>query len=54
MMPRSVVTTEEFQNSPFFWAMSEHVPFRRFRLGEGAVTPDFPIFEQLRSEGVTD
>ena len=54
MMPRSVVTTEEFQNSPFFWAMSEHVPFRQFRFGEGAVTPDFLIFERLRSEGVTD
>ena len=54
MMPRSAVTTEEFQNSPFFWAMSEHVPFRRFRLGEGAVTPGFLIFERLRSEGVTD
>lgn len=54
MMPRSVVTTEDFQDAPFFWAMSNHVPFAQFALGDGPADPEFPIFERLRAEGVTD
>jgi adenylate cyclase len=54
MMPRNVVTTETFQKSPFFWAMSNRIVFHRFTLGAGLVTPEFPIFERLRDEGVTD
>lgn len=54
MMPRSVVTTKAFQEAPFFWAISRNVRFKRFALGAGSVEPEFPIFDRLRSEGVTD
>jgi len=54
MMPRSVVTTEGFQEAPFFWTISNHNPFHRFPIGDGPVTPEFPIFEHLRNDGVTD
>ena len=52
--PRRLVTSEVFQNSPFFWAASNRVAFHRFELGAGPVDPEFPIFERLRSDGVTD
>ena len=54
MMPRSVITTADFQNSPFFWAMSNQICFQRFAFGQGPVDPDFPIFQRLRDEGVTE
>ena len=54
MMPRSVLTTPEFQDSPFFWAISQHVPFHRFRLEDGPADAGFPIFRRLREAGVTD
>ena len=54
MMPREVVTTPEFRNAPFFWAITQQVDFQRFRLGAGPVEPEFPIFERLRDSGVSD
>lgn len=54
MMPRSMATTEEFQNSPFFWAAAEQIAFYRFKFGDGTVEPEFPIFDRFRVEGVTD
>ncbi len=54
MMPRSAIITEEFQNSPFFWALSGQVGYHRFELGAGPVEPEFPIFERLRADGVSD
>lgn len=54
MMPRSLITTEEFQNSPFFWALSNQIEYRRFELGVGTSNTDFPILERLESEGVSD
>ena len=54
MMPRRVVTTEAFQNSPFFWAIVGNVPFHRFRLDAAPVEPEFPIFDKLRGAGITD
>lgn len=54
MVSRSLITSEETQNSPFFWAVSDQVDYRRFELGAGPVEPEFPIFERLRADGVTD
>lgn len=54
MMPRKVITTAAFQNSPFYWIISRQDRFHRFQLGAGPTEPDFPIFERLRGEGVTD
>ncbi len=54
MMPRSIVTNEEFQNSPFFWAISRQIRYHRFELGAGPTEPDFPIFDQFRTDGVSD
>ncbi|MCQ0988738.1 adenylate/guanylate cyclase domain-containing protein [Jiella marina] len=54
MMPRSDMTTESFQDSPFFWALKNNVSFHRFRFEEGQVEPDFPIFEHFRKNDITD
>tara|TARA_R110002167_G_scaffold24641_5_gene86376 strand:- start:297 stop:1514 length:1218 start_codon:yes stop_codon:yes gene_type:complete len=54
MMPRQSIATEAFRHSPFYWAISTPSPFLRFPLGAGPVEPEFPIFERLRAEGVTD
>ena len=54
MIPRSAITTAEFQDSPFFRLTVEHVPNRRFRLDRQNLGYEFPIFETLRSAGVTE
>ncbi len=54
LVSRQVITSEEFQNAPFFWAITSKTPFSHFRLGDGSVDPEFPIFDRLREEGVTD
>ena len=54
MVPREIVTTEEFQNSPFFWALTKKSPFQHIRLDAGPMEPNFPILERLQEEGVTD
>lgn len=53
-MPRSVIGTDEFRNSPFFWMLENGIGFHRFELGAGRTEPEFPIFERFRQEGVTD
>ena len=54
MAPRRLVTTEVFRDAPFFWAISNQVDYHRFELGAGPVEPDFPLFDRLRDDGVTD
>ena len=54
MVTRDVVMTEEFRDSPFFWAATKQIAFRRFELGAGPVEPEFPIFQRLRADGVSD
>ena len=54
MIPRSAITTSEFQDSPFFRLTVEHIPHRRFRLDRRISGYKFPIFETLRSAGVTE
>jgi len=53
MMPRSAVTTPEFQDAPFFVAAKEGIEFQRFCL-EKPVEREFPILARLRDEGVTE
>lgn len=54
MATRAEIYTSEFQNSPFFHAASEGIPFLRFPLEQSGLEREFPIFEQLRATGVTD
>ncbi len=54
MMPREIVTTEDFQNAPFFWAVKNQVPFHRFKLEDGPTAPNFPLIDRLREDGITD
>lgn len=54
LVPRSAVTTPEFQNAPFFHLASDGIPFLRCRLDQGPLEREFPIFETLRAAGVTD
>lgn len=54
MAPRELITTEEFQNAPFFRMAADKVPFLRQRLDEGAAEPEYPIYDQLRANEVTD
>ncbi len=54
MVPREIVTTEEFQNSPFFWALTKKSSFQRILLDSGPTEPRFPLLDRLQDEGVTD
>ncbi len=54
LVPRSAVTTPEFQNAPFFHLAADGIPFLRCRLDQGPLEREFPIFETLRAAGVTD
>lgn len=54
-IPRSELTSEEFRNSPFYWATKNKINYHRFRLDNPqSGDPEFPIFERIRSAGVTD
>ncbi len=52
--PRDEPMSEEFRNSPFFHAQSNEIEFARYQLSDGTCEPEFPMFRQLRDEGVTD
>ncbi|MFP6773692.1 MAG: adenylate/guanylate cyclase domain-containing protein [Alphaproteobacteria bacterium] len=54
MVPREIMTTEESQNSPFFWALTKKSSFQRIRLDSGPTEPRFPLLDRLQDEGVTD
>ena len=54
MAPRELITTEEFQNAPFFQMAAEKVSFLRQRLDEGAAESEYPIYDRLRAMDVTD
>lgn len=51
---RQSMTTEGFRNTPFFWAGTTQTPFRCFDLTQTGSDPDFPVFDQLRTNKVTD
>ena len=51
---RSELMSEEYRDSPFFHAQSNEIEFARYRLSDGTCEPEFPLFRQLRDEGVTD
>lgn len=53
MATRDIIRSAEFQNSPFFYTISNGLPFERYRL-DGDDSLPFPILERLRDEGVTD
>ena len=52
--PRDAIKSDGFRNSPYFHALSDEIAFSRYRLGDGPCDPEFPIFERLRGDGVTD
>ena len=52
--PRSGLHLPEFQDAPFFYATTNNIPFERYHLENGEQSRSFPIFERLRSQGVTD
>ncbi len=51
---RSVLTTPEFQNAPFFHMASSGIPFLRQSLEQPATDQNFPIYDRLRAAGITD
>lgn len=53
-MPRSVITTESFQKSPFFDALANRIAFKRYRLEDPDLAPDYSILQRFRDDGVTD
>ena len=54
MFPRNAMTTPEFQVAPFFHMVTNGIPFLRSRLEDGELDIEFPIFDRLREQGVTD
>lgn len=52
--PRGVMTTPEFQNAPFFHAMSNGIPFQRYHLERDGNADSFALFDKFRAQGVTD
>lgn len=52
--PREAMQTAEFQNSPYFRAAADGVPFQSYRLDQTGGSDEFPLFDQLRSAGVTE
>ncbi len=54
MASRGEIYMPEFQNSPFFIAAKEDIPFQRFPLEQPDLNMEFPIFDKLRAAGVTD
>lgn len=52
--PRAIMQSLEFQNSPYFRAAESGVSFQRYKLGRTSSTDEFPMFERLRSAGVTE
>ena len=53
-MPHHILATEGFKNAPFNYLFTENIPYKRFRLENGLMEPEFLIFESLREAGVTD
>lgn len=51
---RGVLTTPDFQNSPFFHMASNAVPYFRQLLEEPVSEQNFPLFDRLRAGGITD
>jgi len=52
--PRSNLILPEFQNAPFYHAITNNISFERFKLEDDTTTQPFPIFEKFRNQGVTD
>jgi adenylate cyclase len=53
-MPRELFQSKEFREAPFFYLTSNNKPSLRARLEDGAVEPEFPIYQRFRGDGVTD
>ncbi len=53
-MPHHILATEGFKNAPFNYLFTENIPYKRFRLENGLMEPEFPIFESLREAGVPE
>ena len=51
---RSVLTTPEFQNAPFFHMASRGMTFLRQSLEQPVSEENYPIFDRLRATGNTD
>ncbi len=51
---RRILTTPEFQNTPFFQMASHGIPFQRHSLEEPQPDQNFPLFDRLRAAGLTD
>ncbi len=54
MYPRTAMDTPEFQDAPFFHMLANAIPSMRYRLEDGELDLEFPIFGRLRDQGVTD
>ncbi len=54
MYPRSAMSTPGFQDAPFFHMLANGIPIMRCRLEDGELELEFPIFDRLRDQGVTD
>ena len=51
---RDAMMSETYRNSPFHYAAANGLEFTRYPLKDGTCEPEFPIFSQLRDNGVTD
>jgi adenylate cyclase len=45
---------ERFLKSPFYYLMKNELPHLRRRIDQSDGPPEFPIFEELREQGITD
>lgn len=54
LMPRELTTSEEFQNAPFFHMATNRIPFMHQPLYESPAEREYPIYNRLRANGVTD
>lgn len=51
---REIMTSEGFQNAPFFRMAADKIPFLRQRLDHDAEEGEYPIFARLRASAATD
>jgi adenylate cyclase len=53
-VPRTVFTSTEFKDSPFFYSSSNKIRFARYKIEDQNVEREFPLFDKFREQGVTD
>jgi adenylate cyclase len=54
LVGRELLSTEAFQNTPFFQLVRNPVPFKRHRLDGDPAGEWYPVFDRLKAAGITE